>query len=147
MRFLALIPLIALFLVGCGGGKNQFVKKGELSQTIEQQAIQKENIEAVGICGADAKLLSVSQKRSDSRDCAITKAQGELATTISGIELEGGVRVERAVTADSVLQSKLQAALKGAEIVKTEWLNDDGCVVTMRINRKRLQEMMGVKFK
>ncbi len=57
------------------------------------------------------------------------------------------MRVERAVTADSVLQSKLDAAIKGAEIVKTEWLNDDGCVVTLRLNRKRLEEMMGVKFK
>ena len=44
-------------------------------------------------------------------------------------------------------QTKIDAAIKGAEIIKTEWTNDDGCLVTLRLDKKRLQDMMGVKFK
>ncbi len=28
---------------------------------------------------------------------------------------------------------------KGAEVIKTEWTNDDGCVVTLRLDKKRLE--------
>ena len=66
---------------------------------------------------------------------------------LKGIDLEGGIRVERAIETDSVLQTKIDAAIKGAEIVKSEFTNDDGCIVTLRLLKKRLQEMMGVKFK
>jgi len=135
-----------LFVLGCSG-KKDYVKKGETVDTMEQNMVQKKFIEAIGMCGADKALDSVQQRRADSRDCCKTKAQGSLAELIHGIELEGGVRVERAIVADSVLQSKLDASIKGAEVVKTEWTKDDGCVMTMRLDRKRLQEMMGVQFK
>ena len=74
-------------------------------------------------------------------------AQYEMLSMIKGVDLEGGIRVEKAIETDSVLQTKIDAAIKGAEIIKTEWTNDDGCVVTLRISKKRLQEMMNVKFK
>ncbi len=37
--------------------------------------------------------------------------------------------------------------IRGAEVVKTEWTNDEGCVVTLRLDKKRLETAMGVKFK
>ncbi len=81
MRLFVAVSVLAVFLAGCGS-KSEYVKKGELAQTIEQESIQKTYIEAIGICGADAKLTSDSQTRSDSRDCGLTKAQGELAPLI-----------------------------------------------------------------
>ena len=51
------------------------------------------------------------------------------------------------IATDSVLQTKIDAAIKGAEIVRSEWTSDDGCIVTLRLDKKRLQDMMGVKFK
>jgi hypothetical protein len=141
-----ILALVAVFLGACGGTKSK-VKKGEVMQTIDQEMVTGKYIEGIGICGGDMELKTQTQRRADSRDCAITKAQGELTSFINGIELEGGVRVERAVTADSVLQSKIDSAVKRAEIVKTEWTDDDGCVVTMRISKDDLQKHMGVKFK
>ncbi len=145
MRYV-IAGLTAAFLIGCGGS-HEYVKKGEISKTLEQEAVQKKFIEAIGIGAADQTLNNTTQKRATSRNAAIVAAQYEMLSMIKGVELEGGIRVEKAMEADSVLQTKIDAAIKGAEIVKSEWTNDDGCLVTLRLDKKRLQEMMGVKFK
>lgn len=146
MKALVLVGLVGLFAVGCGG-KKSYVNKGEIGREIDQEAIKKEYIEAIGIGAADASLTNKTQRMATSRNAAIVAAQYEMLSMIKGIELEGGIRVERAVETDSVLQTKIDAAIKGAEIVKNEFTNDDGCVVTLRLSKKRLQDMMGVKFK
>jgi hypothetical protein len=146
MKKLALILSTALFLAACGG-KQSYVKKGELERTLDQEAINKKYLEAVGIGAADSTLVNSTQRKATSRNAAIVAAQYEMLSMVKGIELEGGIRVERAVETDSVLQTKIDAAIKGAEIVKSEWTNDDGCVVSLRLDKRRLQDMMGVKFK
>lgn len=141
-----LAGLTALFLIGCGGSKS-YVKKGEIERTLDQEAIKKNTLEAIGIGAADQTLSNTTQKRATSRNAAIVAAQYEMLSMIKGVDLEGGIRVEKAMETDSVLQTKIDAAIKGAEIVKSEWTNDDGCLVTIRLDKKRLQEQMGVKFK
>jgi len=146
MKKLALILSTALFLGACGGN-HSYVKKGELERTLDQEAINKRYLEAVGIGAADSTLTNGTQRKATSRNAAIVAAQYEMLSMVKGVELEGGIRVERAIETDSVLQTKIDAAIKGAEIIKSEWTNDDGCVVTLRLDKKRLADMMGVKFK
>jgi len=140
------LAVISLIVTGCGGAKSK-VKKGELQKTIEQDSVKRSYIEAIGIGAADSSLTNSTQRRATSRNAAIVAAQYEMLSMVKGIEVEGGIRVERAIETDSVLQTKIDAAIRGAEIIKTEWTNDDGCVVTIRITRKRLSDMMGIKFK
>lgn len=147
MKKLILILSTGLFLAACGGGKGTYVKKGELERTLDQEAISKKYLEAVGIGAADSTLTNSTQRKATSRNAAIVAAQYEMLSMVKGVELEGGIRVERAIETDSVLQTKIDAAIKGAEIIKSEWTNDDGCVVTLRLDKKRLADMMGVKFK
>ncbi len=123
------------------------MKKGELQRTLEQESVQKKYLEAIGIGAADSTLTNSTQRRATSRNAAIVAAQYEMLSMIKGIDLEGGIRVEKAIETDSVLQTKISAAIKGAEIIKSEWTNDDGCLVTLRLDKKRLQDQMGVKFK
>jgi hypothetical protein len=147
MKKLALILSTALLLAACGGGKKSYVKRGELDKTLDQEAISKKYLEAVGIGAADSTLTNSTQRKATARNAAIVAAQYEMLSMVKGVELEGGIRVEKAVETDSVLQTKIDAAIKGAEIIKSEWTNDDGCVVTLRLDKKRLQDQMGVKFK
>jgi hypothetical protein len=37
--------------------------------------------------------------------------------------------------------------IKGAEIVKSEYTADNGCVVTLRLAKRRIEELMGVKYR
>lgn len=146
MNKYVIIAVAGIVLAACGGNKS-YVKKGEIEKTLDQEAVQKKYIEAIGIGAADASLTNSTQRRATSRNAAIVAAQYEMLSMIKGIDLEGGIRVERAVETDSVLQTNIDAAIKGAEIIKSEWTNDDGCLVTLRLDKKRLQDMMGVKFK
>ncbi len=146
MNRIAMVGILALVISGCAS-KESYVKKGELQRTLDQESVQKKYLEAIGIGAADATLTNSTQRRATSRNAAIVAAQYEMLSMVKGIDLEGGIRVERAIETDSVLQTKIDAAIKGAEIVKSEWTNDDGCVVTLRLDKKRLQDQMGVKFK
>jgi len=143
-KYMAL-GVIGLFLVGCGGPKSR-VKKGEIQQTLDQETVKRKYIESIGIGAADQTMENTTQKKATSRNAAIVAAQYEMLSFIKGVNLEGGIRVEKAIETDSVLQTKIDAAIKRAEIVKTEWTSDDGCVVTIRLAKKSLKEM-GINVK
>ncbi|OGR93354.1 MAG: hypothetical protein A2992_06105 [Elusimicrobia bacterium RIFCSPLOWO2_01_FULL_59_12] len=135
-----------LFLAGCGDNRS-YVKGGEIRKTIEQDAVKSKYIETIGIGAADSTLNNNTQRRATSRDAAIVQAQYEMLSIVKGIEVEGGITVQKALETDSRLETKIKETIRGAEVVKTEWTSDDGCVVTLRLDRKRLETQMGVKFK
>ena len=145
MKYMVL-GLAAVLLAGCGGSKS-YVKKGEIERTLEQESVQKKFLEAIGIGAADSTLTNSSQRRATSRNAAVVAAQYEMLSMVKGVELEGGIRVERAIETGSLLETRIKEIIRGAEIIKSEWTNDDGCLVTIRMDKKRLQEQMGVKFK
>jgi len=140
--------VLATFVLGfsaCSHNKG-YVKDGQINRTIDEESVKKDLIETIGIGAADAALTNQTQRMATSRDAAIVAAQNNLLTMVKGAKLEGGITVEKAIETDSKLQTSISDVIKGAEIIKTEWTKDDGCVVTLRISKKRLETMMGVKF-
>ncbi len=140
------VCLVFFLLVGCSG-KKSYVKNGEIQKTLDQQATQAKYVETIGIGAADSSLSNTTQRRATSRTAAIVQAQYEMLSIVKGIEVEGGITVQKAIETDSQLETKIKDSIRGAEVVRTEWTSDDGCVVTLRLDRKRLESMMGVKFK
>jgi hypothetical protein len=138
----------ALFtgLWGCSHNKSYVNKQGQIARTMDDEAVQKDRIDAIGIGAADSTMTNQTQRLATSRDAAIVAAQNELLTIVKGAQLQGGITVSKAIETDSKLTASINDVIKGAEIVKTEWTKDDGCVVTLRISKKRLETMMGVKF-
>lgn len=143
---LAAIALLLASLAGCGGVQSR-VQKGQVQTVIDQKQDHYGYIEAIGIGASDPELATDTQRKSLARDAAIVKAQYEMLSLVKGVELEGGYTVERAIEEDSTLESRIQATIMGAEILKSEFTSDNGCVVTMRLPKSRLQDMMGVAFK
>ena len=138
---------ISLVLIaGCGGSRTN-VKGGEIRQTLDQEAIKSKYIETIGIGAADSSLTNTTQRRATARSAAIVQAQYEMLSIVKGVELEGGITVQKAVETDSRLETNIKETIRAAEIIITEWTSDDGCVVTLRLDRKRLETQMGVKFK
>lgn len=133
-----------VFVAGCS--RNTFVKKGQIDDVLEQDSATRKYVESIGIGAADQSLSSQTQRRSTSRDAAIVKAQYEMLSMVKGVEIEGGITVSRAIEQDSTLEARLKDTIRGAEIIKTEFTSDDGAIVTMRLPKKRLSKMMGVKF-
>jgi len=133
-------------LVGCSG-KESYVKKGEVVQSMDQQMDRSKYFEAIGIGAADSTLTNTTQRKATSRDAAIVQAQYEMLSYIKGVQLEGGHTVERAIETDSKIETYLKEMIRGAEVVKSEWTKDDGCVVTLRLDKKKLESVPGIKVK
>ena len=145
---LSLIGLAAFSLSACAGGKamSRVDKKGEMSKTMDMESVQKKYLQVVGIGAANAAMTNATQRKATSRNAAVVDAQYRLLSMVKGLKVTGGITVEKAIETDSKLQTVIDAEIKGAEELKYEWTNDDGCVVTMRLDRTRLEKMMGVKF-
>ncbi|MBI5202780.1 MAG: hypothetical protein HY925_14410, partial [Elusimicrobia bacterium] len=128
--------LALTFAAAACGGPESRVKKGQVNQTLDQDPARKSYLEAIGIGASDPNLPSDTQKKSLARDAAIVKAQYEMLSMVKGVELEGGVTVSRAMETDSTLEARLKESIKGAEVVKSEFTSDNGCVVTIRLPKK-----------
>jgi hypothetical protein len=137
----------AIILTGCGSSNQTYVKRGEIQRSIDEQPDKKRYIETIGIGAADSTMTNKTQRLATSRDAAIVQAQYAMLNIIKGVELEGGITVQKAIETDSQLETNLKQEIKGAVIVKSEWTGDDGCVVTLRLDKKKLQEDTGLKMK
>ena len=137
------VVLAGSWLTGCGGIKSR-VHDGLVETTIDQRPDRRDYVEAIGIGASDPSVATDTQRKALSRDAAIVKAQYELLSMIKGVRLEGGVTVSRALEKDSILSARVNDAIMGAEILKSEFTKDNGCVVTMRIPKARLERMQNL---
>src|ERR1700739_4296909 len=113
------LALSLAVLAGCGGNRS-YVKKGKIQKTIDQEAIKSSSIETIGIGAADSTLTNTTQRRATSRDAAIVQAQYEMLSIVKGIQMEGGITVQKALETDSKLETTVKDTIRGAEVVKTE---------------------------
>jgi hypothetical protein len=149
LKYLLCILLpVSFFLSGCAtsGAKDRVSKSGEIAREWTEQGITDNYIFATGIGAADQTMQSKTQKMATSRNAAVVGAQYNMLAVIKGVKLEGGITVEKAMETDSLLATKVDAEIKGAEIVKSEWTADDGCVCTIRLPKTRLK-MLGLNVK
>ena len=131
---------------GCASHEGKsVVTKGEIEREWVEQGITDNYVFARGIGAADQKMENKTQKMATSRNAAIVNAQYNMLSVIKGVKLEGGINVSKAMETDSVLSAKVNDAIKGAIVVRSEWTADDGCVVSLRLSKKALKDM-GIKI-
>jgi len=65
---------------------------------------------------------------------------------IKGVKIEGGVTIQKAMETDSKISAVVNDSIMGAETTKTEWTADDGCVVTMRVDKEKLARQLNIKI-
>jgi len=146
MRTYLAVGIGLLLLAGCGGG-SKALKGGQLKETIELNENAGEWIEAMGMGAADPNLPTLMQRRATSRNAAVVDAQYQLAGKIKGVQVVGGITVQKAIETDSKIQTSVDAMVKGAEVVKLEYDKEDGCVATLRIHKKIVEKELGIKIK
>lgn len=142
---LASAMVLVLGLAGCGS-KSVALKDGELKNTIEPPTQSGEWIEAMGIGAADPALPTSTQRRATSRNAAVVDAQYQLVAKLKGVTVEGGITIEKAMETNSRITASVNNMVKGAEVTKIEWTNDDGCVATVRLNKKAVEQELGMKL-
>jgi hypothetical protein len=147
MRKILAAILLAVLVVGCKSSpdKGTVSKEGEIEREWVEEGITKNYVFARGIGAADQTLENKTQRMATSRNASIVNAQYNMLSFIKGVQLEGGITVEKAIETDSVLATKIDEVIKGAQVVRTEWTSDDGCVVVLRLPKKALKDA-GVKI-
>lgn len=143
MKKVYIAVAISLFVVACKSSpdKSTVSKSGEIEREWVEEGVTKNYIFARGIGAADQNLDNKTQRMATSRNAAIVNGQYNMLSIIKGIQLEGGITVEKAMETDSLLSTKVDAMIKGAQVVRTEWTNDDGCVVVLRLPKTALKDM------
>lgn len=143
----AAMALVSILFYGCASSpeKGTVSKSGEIEREWVEEGITDNYVFARGIGAADQALENKTQKMATSRNSAIVNAQYNMLSLVKGVNLEGGITVEKAIETDSVLATNINAAIKGAQVVKSEWTSDDGCVIVLRLAKKSLKDM-GLKM-
>ena len=140
---------VAVILSGCAT-VTQHTKGGKANDVMTNEKIDKKIIEVRGM-GAAEDLDNEMQRKATSEQAAIVDAQYKLVTMIKGVKLEGGNTIEKAMLTDSLIAATVNAEIKGAEIVSTEWTRNkegaiDGCIVVMRLDLNGLAKKVGMKL-
>ncbi len=137
------LMFVALFACGCASSpdKGMVSDKGEIEKEWIEEGITKNYIFARGMGAANQSLENKTQRMATSRNAAIVNAQYNMLSFIKGVQLEGGIMVEKAIETDSVMATTINASVKMAQVVKSEWTNDDGCVVVLRLPKSALKRM------
>lgn len=145
MDMRAVVLSAVVVLAGCGGVTRR-VHQGSVDRVIDQKPDRGAYLEAIGIGASDPALKTDTQRMALARDAAIVKAQFELLSMVKGVTLEGGVTVERALESDSTLSARVHDTIRGAEIHKSEFTADNGCVVTLRLPKSALEKSLGSRL-
>jgi len=148
MKRIIFVFISAVIFVACSNKaeKGMVSSSGEINREWVEEGITKDAIYARGIGAADQTLDNKTQRMATSRNAAIVNAQYNLLSMVKGVELEGGITVEKAIETDSLLATKIDAVIKGAQVIRTEWTSDDGCVVILKLPKSMLKEL-GLKLK
>ncbi len=95
-------------------------------------AARHRTIETTGIGRADPTLTNKTQRQAIAREAAIVEAQTKMLSILKS---------QNAKEQNSdTLQSGI---LRGAQVVKTEWIGEDQCRVTLRLDKKRYETLTG----
>ncbi len=133
--------LAAVFLAcGCAASpdKGMVSKTGEIDTEWVEEGVTANYVFARGIGAADQALANKTQRLATARNAAIVNAQYNMLSFLKGVQLEGGITVEKAIETDSVLATRIDQLIRGAQVVRTEWTSDDGCVLVLRLAKSSL---------
>ena len=136
-KALTLVVLAVLIIrTGCAGHKTmtrQTRRGGTLPGVMEEPGLTKLYLQTIGIGSSDAS-LPATQRKATAREAAIVMAQKEMLSILKGTTIKGNITVERAMEKSSRVEAQVNGLLKGARVIKTEWLKDGSAVVILQLD-------------
>ena len=142
--YLSVVVLaLALAAAGCSNKASNRVKNGEIARTMDSPNVETDRyVEFDGIGAADQTLQNKSQKMSLSESAARKVAEEKMLAYLKGQTIDANTTVEQAVTTNQKIQGIVQQTLRGAAVTKREWTSDDGCVLTLRLDKKKFKDQL-----
>ncbi len=140
MKKLLMLALAAACLCACGQTLKTAVKNGAIAPAFNDTLLTGDYLWVRGFGAANPNHQTDSQRRIMSREAAIAHAYQRASEVLYGANLEANVQVVDAVSAGSTIESGTNGVISQMELVSTEYMEDGGCAVIMRLNRERLKK-------
>lgn len=140
MKNIAILLICSVFFIACGKTMKSAVKEGKIAPSFNDTLLDDDYLWIRGFGAANPQHQNDSQRRILSREAAIAHAYQRATEVLYGTDLKSHVQIVDAVSVGSTIDSSATGMLKHMELVKTEYLEDNGCAVIMRINRKFLNQ-------
>ncbi len=140
MKKLLGLLLACVFMGACSHTMKTAVKEGKIAPSFSDTLLEDDYLWVRGFGAANPAHSTDSQRRILSREAAIAHAYQRATEVLYGANLDSHVQIVDAVSVGSTIDSSAQGLLRRMELVSTEYLDDGGCTVIMRISRAYLKE-------
>lgn len=140
MKKILTLLAVTLCLCACGHSLKTAVKNGAIAPSFNDTLLTGDYLWVRGFGAANPNHKTDSQRRIMSREAAIAHAYQRASEVLYGANLEANVQVVDAVSAGSTIESGTNGVISQMELVSTEYMEDGGCAVIMRLARERLKK-------
>ena len=140
MQKICTLLAVALCLCACGSTLKTAVKNGAIAPAFNDTLLTGDYLWVRGFGAANPNHTTDSQRRIMSREAAVAHAYQRASEVLYGANLEANVQVVDAVSAGSTITSGTNGVISQMELVSTEYMEDGGCAVIMRLARERLKK-------
>ena len=140
MKKICTLLAVALCLCACGSTLKTAVKNGAIAPAFNDTLLTGDYLWVRGFGAANPNHTTDSQRRIMSREAAVAHAYQRASEVLYGANLEANVQVVDAMSAGSTITSGTNGVISQMELVCTEYMEDGGCTVIMRLNRERLKK-------
>ena len=140
MKKLLVLFACCMLAIACGKAMKSAVKEGKIAPAFNDTLLDSDYLWIRGFGAANPNHQTDSQRRILSREAAIAHAYQRATEVLYGANLESHVQIVDAISAGSTIDTSANGILKRMELVETEYLDDGGCAVIMRISRDYLQQ-------
>jgi len=140
MKKLAALFVAVLCLAACTPALKSAVKNGAIAPSFNDTLLTGDYLWVRGFGAANPNHKTDSQRRIMSREAAIAHAYQRASEVLFGANLESNIQVIDAVSDTSTLHSSSQGLIRQMELVSTEYMEDGGCAVIMRLSREQLKK-------
>lgn len=138
MKKLTVLLICSFCLAACSGHMKSAVKDGAIAPSFYDTLVDENYLWVRGFGAANPSHKTDSQRRILSREAAIAHAYQRATEIIYGANLQSNVQIVDAVSEGSTIRTSANGILNDMELVSTEYLDDGGCAVIMRIPRGKL---------
>ena len=140
MKKLLVLLAAVTVLMGCSHSLKSAVKEGKIAPSFNDTLLTGDYLWVRGLGAANPKHTSDSQRRIMSREAAIAHAYQRAGEVLYGTGMDAHVQVVDALADGSTIDTSTQGVIQHMELISTEYLEDGGCTVVMRINRSFLKQ-------
>ncbi len=140
MKKLAVLLYVCAGLLACSHPIKTAVKDGKIAPSFNDTLWEDDYLWVRGFGAANPQHSSDTQRRILSREAAIAHAYQRATEILYGSNLEAHTQVVDAVSVGSTVDSSTQGLIQRMELIETEYLEDGGCAVIMRLPRTYLQQ-------